>query len=891
MRRDRQHPAVATLLWSSAIVASLKVAAAVIGTLSGGTPRVARAEDFPLLFLLELGVYTGAAGVMLLGGARDRRAIHLGIVFLLSASAFADGLIPRALEQPASLKDSLDLLFSIKLFSLQPMFLWLFVRDFPRAPESRRLVRWIRVTFVVSMWVGVGLLVVNLVRSLGWRPESGAIEATLRLLSYSERGIYWPLVYLLVLPALPVIVWRTRTAPLIERRRVAVFGWGLAIGVGVPLGVGMLQQSSVAVQEYLSVPWRRDVQLAIGYAFLALTPVAATYSVVVHRVLDVRLIVRKAIQYALARFSVIGLTALPFLMLTGLLYERRNEPFTLVSLVASSWVWFVTGAIGIVALAYRLPRKALMLIDRQFFREQYDASRILATLAELPRTLDARALVEQLTVRLDEALHPAALFVPILDPHRAALRSPDGRCRALELSSRLADLLKVGRAPLDVTPSDPTSAFSALDQDGQAWVVDQRIVLVVPMYRTTGDVIGAIALGEKKSELPYSGEDLDLLTRLAAASGQIVEVRILKDSSGLGAASSLAEAFAHDPARLCPGCERVYPPTTSSCPGCGKDLTDTILPYQLAGKFRLERRVGKGGMGVVFRARDMTLHRSVAIKTVPTGSAEASVRLRQEAQAVARFSHTNLATIYGVETWRGTFGLVFEFLEGGTLADRLKVGPLACAEAVDLGIAIASALEHIHVRGMLHRDVKPTNIGFTAGGVPQLMDFGLAWSATSSSGQRLMAWADPGTILDDDELTRSEAGSESALSFLRAVTPGLAGTPLYYSPEYVRTGRPSAASDLWALAMVLYVSIAGVHPFAGQPSILLENISHAQIPRIDTLIPECPRAMVQFLVATLAVDGSQRASATHFRDRLERVRDSLIAGAVESVGSSASHTH
>jgi hypothetical protein len=172
------------------------------------------------------------------------------------------------------------------------------------------------------------------------------------------------------------------------------------------------------------------------------------------------------------------------------------------------------------------------------------------------------------------------------------------------------------------------------------------------------------------------------------------------------------------------------------------------------------------------------------------------------------------------------------------------------------------------------------------------MDFGLAWSAASSRGPRLAVHADFGAIADDDELTRSagDVGMEAAAALLQAATPGLAGTPLYYSPEYVRTGRPSAGNDLWALAMVLYVSIARVHPFAGQPAKLLENICEARIPRIDTIVPECPRAMVEFLVAMLAVDGSQRASAAHFRDRLRRVRHSLAPVPLESHGSHASHT-
>lgn len=877
MGRDRQRAVAATLLWCCAVIASLKVTAAAVGILFGATPRIARAQDSPFFFLLELVVYAVAAGVMLLGGTRDRRAIHLGMVFLLSASAFADGFIPRAPDQPAGLGASLDFLFSVKLFSLQPAFLWLFVRHFPQAPESRQLMRWTRAIFVVSMWVGVGLLVVNLVRSWGWPAEGTTLDATLRLVGYRERGLYWPLVYLLMLPALPVIVWRTRTAPPVERRRVAVFGWGLAVGVGVPLGIGLLQQSSAAVQDFLSVPWRRDLQLAIGYAFLAVTPVAATYSVVVHRVLDVRLIVRQAIQYALARYSVMALTALPFLITAGLLYQRRNEPFTLVSLVASSWNWFVAGAIGIVALVYRLPGKALTLIDRQFFREQYDASRILAALAELPRTLDARELVERLTVRLTDALHPEALFVPLLDVHRGVLRSPDGRCRALESSSKLVRMLDAKHGSLDVSPSDPKSAFGQLDGDGQAWVADQHIALIVPIFRTTGDVIGAIALGEKRSELPYSGEDLDLLARVAAAAAQIVEARILRDSGGLGPAPSLAEALAHEPARLCMDCEQVHPPSTTNCPVCGLQLSDTVLPFQLAGKFRLESRAGAGGMGVVFRALDMTLHRSVAIKTVRTESATASVRLRQEAQAVARFSHPNLATIYGVETWRGTFALVLEFLEGGTLAERLRAGPLSCTESIDISMAIASALDHIHVRGVLHRDVKPTNIGFTAGGIPQLMDFGLAWSVAPSRGYRDVRRTELKNIVDDNESTRSRPENTSPAQVAWPITPGLAGTPLYYSPESIRTLRPSAAGDLWALAMVLYECIAGTHPLADQHgATLLESISHARIPSIVTLAPNCPPPVVEFLGATLAFDGSQRASAAHFRDRLRHVRESLV---------------
>ncbi len=131
-------------------------------------------------------------------------------------------------------------------------------------------------------------------------------------------------------------------------------------------------------------------------------------------------------------------------------------------------------------------------------------------------------------------------------------------------------------------------------------------------------------------------------------------------------------------------------------------------------------------MGVVYKGHDLTLDRVVALKTLPRLSAGEATQLRREARAMASVEHPHLASIYGAETWRGAPVLVLEHLPGGTLADRVAAGSIPIAHVVTAGRAIAQALRHLHGLGMLHRDVKPSNIGYAAGDVPKLMDFGLA---------------------------------------------------------------------------------------------------------------------------------------------------------------------
>lgn len=239
----------------------------------------------------------------------------------------------------------------------------------------------------------------------------------------------------------------------------------------------------------------------------------------------------------------------------------------------------------------------------------------------------------------------------------------------------------------------------------------------------------------------------------------------------------------------CDVCGRIAE-QTGTC-ACGGRRRLASLPACLHGAFEVQRRIGQGGMGVVYLARDLRLDRAVALKTLPCLSPRDVEAIRAEARAMAALDHPQIAVLYGLEDWRGTPVLVVEYLPGGTLATRLASGPLPLHEALTLGISIADALAALHDRGWLHRDVKPSNIGFGRGGGVKLLDFGLTrWMKSVP-----------------------DAGGTASRSVEDSASGVLAGTPLYLSPEALDGEIPGEHDDVWALSVVLVEMIAGVHPF------------------------------------------------------------------------------
>ena len=216
--------------------------------------------------------------------------------------------------------------------------------------------------------------------------------------------------------------------------------------------------------------------------------------------------------------------------------------------------------------------------------------------------------------------------------------------------------------------------------------------------------------------------------------------------------------------------------------------------------YTLAEKIGKGGMGEVFRAKDQKLGRDVAIKVLPEEFArdtERVARFQREAKLLASLNHPNIASIYGLEESEGTNFLVLELIEGETLRDRIKAGPIPVEESLKLALQIAEALEAAHEKGVIHRDLKPSNIKVTPEGKVKVLDFGLA-----------KAYAG-----DQEDMILSDSPTISAAATQKGV---ILGTAAYMSPEQARGKPVDKRADIWAFGCVLFEMLTGGAPFSGK---------------------------------------------------------------------------
>ena len=248
------------------------------------------------------------------------------------------------------------------------------------------------------------------------------------------------------------------------------------------------------------------------------------------------------------------------------------------------------------------------------------------------------------------------------------------------------------------------------------------------------------------------------------------------------------------------------------------DLVGTTL-----GNYQIIQEIGRGGMAVVYRAFQPSLRRYVAIKVLPEYlqvDPEFVARFQREARAAAQLSHPNVVTIYDVGEQAGVHYIAMEYLEGGSLLDRLARGPLRSGEALQIVEQVGSALDFAHSHGLIHRDIKPANILFSADNRPKVTDFGIA-----------------------------RAGDTSRLT--RAGT--MLGTPEYMSPEQAE-GRPvDYRADLYALGVILYEMLTGRVPFhADTPHAIVYALIHQPPPPPRQLRPDLPPAVEAVLLKALA---------------------------------------
>ena len=259
------------------------------------------------------------------------------------------------------------------------------------------------------------------------------------------------------------------------------------------------------------------------------------------------------------------------------------------------------------------------------------------------------------------------------------------------------------------------------------------------------------------------------------------------------------------------------------------------------GHYDVTALIGEGGMGQVYQATDTKLNRQVALKILPEAFAtdpDRLARFQREAQVLASLNHPNIAQIHGIEEDEGTRALVLELVEGPTLAERIKQGPIPLDEALPIAKQIAEALEAAHEAGVIHRDLKPANIKVKDDGTVKVLDFGLAKA-----------------------LDPSPEGDPSRSPTLTAAATQMGvimGTAAYMSPEQARGKTVDRRADIWSFGVVLYEMLTGVRPFRGEDvSLTLASVMKSDVD-VKTLPPALPETLRTVLRRCLEKDPLQR---------------------------------
>lgn len=314
----------------------------------------------------------------------------------------------------------------------------------------------------------------------------------------------------------------------------------------------------------------------------------------------------------------------------------------------------------------------------------------------------------------------------------------------------------------------------------------------------------------------------------------------------------------------CPICGRQYPAGVEVCPEdqsrlqadstvMGSPPVDPLVGHTLDGKYRLEERLGIGGMGTVYRARHLLIDRPVAVKVLNQRFVEdeaARIRFRREARAAGRLQHTNAVTVtdFG-ESADGYVYLVMELLEGRTLREVLaKEAPLDLARSVSLMLQISAAVAAAHEAGIIHRDLKPANIFIVQRAeipaVVKVLDFGIAKLAIE--------------LLDEDEaMALTQVGA-------------MIGTPRYMSPEQCDGIDLTPAADVYSLGCILYEMCTGTVPFSGSTPLAIAMKHTSEMPRnLSEFVPNIPPALEQVVLHALEKRPQDRpANAADFRQEL-----------------------
>ncbi|HEX8070593.1 MAG TPA: protein kinase [Pyrinomonadaceae bacterium] len=642
------------------------------------------------------------------------------------------------------------------------------------------------------------------------------IEASLRYRSLVVAAAFVSLAY--AMSCLGALVWQYRTAEQVGRRKLRLLMFACLIGFGPTLVLLALSRGLMpGMDERESLILKL---MPFAHALQLLVPAAFAYAIVRHQVIPVRLILRRGAQYLLAKNALRALLALPFVVLAASLVAHPNR--TLADILLRNSVYFYLLAAAAVALGLLFRRRLSDWIDRKFFRECYDQEKILRELIDDVRRLDSiPEMSKRVSEQVSRALHPEQVYLFYRAEGQRDLSltyTSGGTAQELRIPEEF-QLLRYAElhGGAQDFPFPPKTNLPPAEKD---WLAQLGARLLVPLTGTDARLAGLLLLGEKKSEVPYTASDRELLETLA---GQIA---IVYENVRLKSHVERERRIKHEVlARVadvdfnvlkeCPRCGACYDAGAQTCAADGAELTLTLpVERTIEGRYRLDRLLGRGGMGAVYEATDERLHRKVAVKLLTGslfGNRDALRRFEREAQASARLHHQNIVTVhdYGRLSTEGAF-LVMELVHGETFGARLKrERRLAPGVAAALFEQMLAGLQAAHEAGVVHRDLKPDNV-LLSGDDPQgprvrLLDFGLA------------------------KLTRATGGdSNSPTAAAPVTTPGaIMGTFGYMAPEQLTGGAVDARADLFAVGVMVVEALTGQRPFNGATyHELLTNVLH-----------------------------------------------------------------
>ena len=685
------------------------------------------------------------------------------------------------------------------LYALQPLhvvlgyhFFYRFPGDPPR-PRGWRTLLWVlylgtavSAAYLVCkkwLWFGRGPRAVT---PLLAGPLSGPLEQLL-----------WATAVMAMISAVVVAVYKYRalTDP-DQRRRFHWVALGGVVGLAPPAAQVALGNFPDVARWLLGPAWGWFSYAADACSIAV--PAGVAYAVVKHQVFDVKVAIRRGIQYLVARRALQAMLALPSSALLYTLVTQRHRTVAEIVTNGGSYLYWIL-ALG---LSLKFRTQLIGWLDRKFFREQYDSEQVVLSLVdELARFDSAEEISGFVCRQLERSLHPKSMqlwrrdggimrLATTSDPVLGSARFP--------ISETLLDNLKhlgtVARVPLP-------AGIGASGTESR-WLAERGVRLIVPVAGAER-VEGVLMLGEKQSEEPYSSGDTQLVRAVAQETavildnlrlkGQVMdEQRIRRDvlaKFDCGLVSLMRE---------CPACGACYDSGATICDRDGSVLTLTLpVARTIDGKYRLDKLIGRGGMGAVYEAHDLRLDREVAVKVMlgrAFGHDSALRRFRREAQAVARLNHPNIVALYDFgELEGGGAYLVMERLHGATLrAEMKRMSAFAPAETADWFEQMLDGLGAAHEQGVVHRDFKPENIvGFrrASGSMAvKILDFGLAKirprPTTASAAHSL---TEPGFVL---------------------------GTLAYMAPEQLLSQEVDSRADIYAAGVILAEMLTCRRPFA-----------------------------------------------------------------------------